>query len=256
MVSVSKSRQQSTSMQDSQTFQQAIQSGYFGDLMGRSQMDSFQQKSFFPGQNYADMSAATTGGIAGFQNQLGGGQALDAASGYAKDVLRGDYLNNNPYLDATFDQASRGMTRAYKSGVAGTQSGFDLAGRGASGSAMNARDRENDRFATNLGELSTSIYGGNYQQERGRQQQAMQGAGGIEAGFMNRFGGAINAGGAEEQLQMQQIMGNMQRFDFGQNEFTNRLSKFQGLLGGPIMENKSSGRSQSTGKQVSAGVFA
>jgi len=231
--------------QSSSTYQQQAQSPYFQDLFQRAQGDSQRDRSFFPGQNFASMSGATRGGIQGFQQQMQGGGALDSASGYAKDVLAGNYLNSNPYLDQTFDAASRGVTRAYQSGLAGTQSAFDMAGRGASGSAMNSRDRENDRFAGNLNELATSVYGGNYQQERGMQSQMAQMAPGIESGFLNRYGGAINAGGAQENLQREQIAGNMQRYQFGQDELTQRLGKYQSLLGGPSMENQSQGTSSS-----------
>ncbi len=236
--------QQST--QSTQTFQQLFQTPYFQDLYNRSQQDAQQQKGFFPGQNYASMSESTRGGIAGI-NQIAqqGTPGLNAASGYQADVLAGNYLNNNPYLDQTFDAASRGVTRAYRSGLAGTQSAFDMAGRGASGSAMSYRDRENDRFAGNLNELATSIYGGNYQQERGRMDNAASGAAGVEAGILNRYGASINAGSAQEQLQREQISGDMQRFDFGQNELSMRLGKYQQLLGGPVMENR--GEMQSSG---------
>jgi len=65
---------------------------------------------YYPGQQVADLN--------GIQNQylsnaasLGanGNPALNAATSYDANAANGAYLNSNPYLDATFNQAANAV---------------------------------------------------------------------------------------------------------------------------------------------------
>ena len=82
------------------------------------------------------------------------------AIGYGQNVLSGSYLNNNPYLDATFNKAAGAVTNQ-------VQSNFGMAGRNARGA--DAQGLATDKY----NELANQIYGGNYQAERERQQQVL-----------------------------------------------------------------------------------
>lgn len=81
-----------------------------------------------------------------------------AAAQYGTNVLSGNYLNANPYLDATFNKAAGAVTNQVQSNFAGA--GRDARGADAQGLAT-------DKYS----ELATQIYGGNYQAERDRMQQ-------------------------------------------------------------------------------------
>jgi hypothetical protein len=87
-----------------------------------------------------------------------------SAIDYGTNVLNGNYLNSNPYLDATFNKAAGAVTNQ-------VQSNFGMAGRNARGidAAGFAQEGYND--------LANQIYGGNYQAERQRQQQLIPYAG-------------------------------------------------------------------------------
>ena len=89
-----------------------------------------------------------------------GGQLTRSAQGLNLDTLQGDFLNpdTNPYLEGTFNRAAD-LTR----GRLDTE--FSGAGRNI-GAAMPARSEE-------LQTLASNIYGGNYQRERGIQNDAM-----------------------------------------------------------------------------------
>lgn len=88
---------------------------------------------------------------------------ITAAGGqYMQDVIGGDYLNSNPYLDAMFNQAAGKVT-------SGVNSQFSGAGRYGSGAHQGV-------LGESLGNLATDIYGQNFARERGFQQQAAQGA--------------------------------------------------------------------------------
>jgi hypothetical protein len=79
-------------------------------------------------------------------------------SRYMMDVLEGDYLNSNPYLDAMYDKAA-GKTSA------GVNAMFSKSGRYGSGAHQGV-------MGETLGNLATDIYGQNYARERGYQQNA------------------------------------------------------------------------------------
>ncbi len=95
---------------------------------------------------------ATTNAITGIMD----GSAPSAQ--YWKSNLDGDYLNSNPYLDATYDRMSdrvRGSVDAAMSRAGRTNSGA-----------------HQDLLTDNLGDLANQVYGQNYQLERDRQHQA------------------------------------------------------------------------------------
>lgn len=81
-----------------------------------------------------------------------------SAIDYGTNVLNGNYLNSNPYLDATFNRAAGAVTNQVQSNFG--RSGRDARGADAAGLAT---DKYND--------LANQIYGGNYQAERDRMQQ-------------------------------------------------------------------------------------
>lgn len=109
---------------------------------------------------------------AGAQQQFNQGNYIapiqQAASDYGTNVLTGNYLNSNPYLDATFNKAAGAVTNQ-------VQSNFGRAGRNVRGpdAAGLATDKYN--------ELATQIYGGDYEAERNRQQQILPVAGSLGA---------------------------------------------------------------------------
>lgn len=80
---------------------------------------------------------------------------LTSARNLAHSTLEGDFLNSNPYLDATFNRAADQVQSRMTNATAGnnlTNSGVQEA------------------YGRQLNDLATNIYGQNYQQERARQQ--------------------------------------------------------------------------------------
>lgn len=94
-----------------------------------------------------------------------------SAIDYSQNVLNGNYLNSNPYLDATFNKAAGAVTNAVQSNFG--RAGRDVRGPDAAGIASGQ-----------YSDLAASIYGGNYQAERDRQQQLVPQA--------NQLGAATN----------------------------------------------------------------
>lgn len=100
------------------------------------------------------------------------GQAQNAnpAFGQLQATANGNYLGSNPNLDAMYGRAAAGVTRNFAEGVApGLDSAASSAGRYGSGMHANVKDAAGQSFGRTLGDLATSIYGGDYASERQNQ---------------------------------------------------------------------------------------
>lgn len=112
----------------------------------------------------SNIGPATDNGLTAAAQAAGGLTAAQVAgadsgeSAYANSVLAGNYLNKNPYLDATYERIARGVQSQ-------ADSQFASGGRLRSGAAQRA-------LTSGLGDAATSLYGGNYEAERGRQGEA------------------------------------------------------------------------------------
>jgi hypothetical protein len=114
---------------------------------------------------FAPQTEAAISGIT--QRAMQGSPVTQAAQNYATNTLGGGFLGSNPYLDATFNKAALATQNQLSSEFAG-------AGRNV-GAAQGLRSQQ-------LNDLATSIYGGDYQQERNR----MQGLVGQASGLANQ----------------------------------------------------------------------
>ena len=92
----------------------------------------------------------------------------------------GAYLNANPYLNSMFDQASSAVGRQFENNVMpGIASMFSGAGRFGSNQMAEGLGQAEEQYGDTLNDLATRIYGGNYANERGLQQQAQTSLGGL-----------------------------------------------------------------------------
>ena len=95
----------------------------------------------------------------------------------------GAYLNSNPYLDRQFDQAASRVTDRFQQAVApGTDLSAVAAGRFGSGTHQRLQQQNEQQLSDQLNDLATNIYGGNYQAERARQDQAAGQLGQLQQG--------------------------------------------------------------------------
>ncbi len=121
---------------------------------------SLLSPQLFPGSQIADQSPESLQALEmQKQRALGGSQLTNKAKDYTQGLLSGDFLNSNPYLDATFNKAADQVQGR-------VNSAFGAGGR--FGSELNQQ-----MMGESLGDLATNIYGGNYDQERNRMQQGL-----------------------------------------------------------------------------------
>lgn len=233
---------------------------------------------FFPGQTYVDPSAATQSGIQGQINQAGQPTVTGAASDYTSNTLQGNTdnpyaallgsgasglmdtasganLTNNPYLDDTFNSAAGKLGEQF-SDVVMPNIGAQFGMSGGAGSALHQElaTKAGGQFTDSLGDLATNIYGGNYQQERNRQEAARSGLMGTGAGLygtgvQERMGAAgmapgldqagylpsqmmQDAGQKQEGYQERELADQINRFNFEQNAPLANLQDYMSMISG------------------------
>lgn len=123
--------------------------------------------------------------LPGLANMAFGQQpGLQAAQGYAQDVLGGKYLNSNPYMDSIVHQGEQDAGNA-------VNGSFSMAGRTGGGANQ-------QRLAQGVANAGNAIRYQNYAQERGNQQQAASLIPGLTAaqyaGVPSYLGAAQTAG--------------------------------------------------------------
>lgn len=169
---------------------------------------------YYPGQTYVDMSDPTKAGLESTVNTATAGSPITAnASNYTANVLGGgsdnpyaallnpgtsqlsksaggDFLTNNPYLDQTYNAAAGRVTDSFNNTVLpGIAAQFGMSG--GAGDALHglALSDAGGKLTNSLGDLAANIYGGAYENERGRQDQAASTLAGLGS---NLYGTGVN----------------------------------------------------------------
>lgn len=205
---------------------------------------------YYPQNTVAPMSNQTRQGINAYtQTATQGTPVTDSAQQQVNATLQGDYLNSNPYLDAMYNNAAGAVTRNYQEAVAPSiAANFGLSGRSGSNMAFaNAMDSSRDTLSRNLGGMAANIYGGAYENERGRQMQAASMA--PETAALNYFDSnqLLQAGRLQDTYNQNRLNSDINRFNFNQERPWDALGRYQQLINGnyggqstqPIYNNSS-----------------
>ena len=194
------------------------------------------------------------------QNMMTGNFNASPFANYLTGTAQGDNLNGNPWLDTTFDHAADRITNRVNR-TAG------LMGRTGSGAHQQL-------LQSQLGDLSNSIYGQNYQQERDRQTAAisslqnawdsdytrrMNGVGAAERLAMVPYqdAGFLNTVGAQREVQAQSQLTDLQgRHTFEQMHPWELLALYSTALNGMGQQGGNSNSAQTkTQKQSGLSSF-
>lgn len=146
----------------------------------------------------------------------------------------GAYLNANPYLNSMFDQASSAVGRQFENNVMpGIASMFSGAGRFGSNQMAEGLGQAEEQYGDTLNDLATRIYGGNYANERGLQQQAQTSLGGFGLSASGQRQQALtNLGqmGLQGQQLQQQALGSLGGLYGGERENMVRSTSMAPML--------------------------
>lgn len=207
-------------------------------------------QGYYPGETVVPFSQQTQQAMDRTQQRAeAGSPVLNNAQRYAGGVLNGDFLNSNPYLDATFNKAADAVQNRVQTSFAGSGRNVDQ-GRGLGAQEMN--------------DLANQIYGGNYQAERQRMQELVPQAGylaGQDYADIDRLAGV---GAQQEDFTGRQMEDAASRWDFDQNAPGVSLDQYMSRLNGqpgsvqtsPIYRNRGAGilGGAAAGQQIGAGI--
>lgn len=190
--------------------------------------DSINQQvaGFNPNQMVAMNNIANmTGGMQGVAN---------SGLGQTQATLNGAYLdpNSNPYLSATYDKAARKLTDAYSTATAPSLLAAAQKSGNFGGSAMDESLSLAQRdLGSSLGDLGTSIYGGNYANERTNQLNTLgMLPNTLNAGYTPQQA-LLGVGAQQQQQEQSQMDTNYQNAVTGIQYPYELLSGFGGALG-------------------------
>jgi len=201
------------------------------DLYGKN-----KDNKYYSGETVAPLNDAqnialdTTIGLGSGVNQ-----GVAAAGRNNVDTLEGKYLDpaSNPWLTNTFNSAADAVTRQYQTATAPQTAGAMAgAGRYGSGAYQNQVRGNQLDLGKSLGNLATSIYGGNYQNERGNQMTAAGQAGGINQAQYINPSAALGAGNIRQQQQQNVNNSNMAAYNYNRDQPTNALNTYLSQIQG------------------------
>jgi len=211
------------------------QQQYLQDSFGQAQQN-YQSggPNFFGGNTYVPFAEQSQQAL-GMQEAraLSGSNPENQLNQQLTGTLRGDYLNSNPYLDQMMNSASSGIREQFTDTVLpGINATFGAGGRTGGQLWGQTVADASGQLTDSLSRMGADIYGGNYQQERGRQLQAgamVPGASALDYQNIDRLGGV----GAAVEGKGREILGDqISRFNFYQNRPEQNLSTYQQLVGG------------------------
>lgn len=210
-----------------------------------------EQPRFFEGQTFVSPSAQTQQALAqqealatqaspvlqqaqqAYQQSLGG---IGATAG-------GQFLGANPYQAQMMQAATRPLEQQFSNQVLPQiASLYSRAGRYGSGAMQGALGQATEAYTRGLGDITGTIAGQQFQQERGLQQQAQLAQAQLAAAAPSIYGQQFipsqqlaQVGAAREAISAQPLQEQMQRFNFGQQLPYQQLSGYlSSVYGSPM----------------------
>lgn len=142
------------------------QAAYLQPAVGR--VAGMASPQYYPGALTGARSPMTQAaeGMA-YAHATAGSPLLQTAQDYARNLLAGNYLAANPYLDSMYGNAAQRVQQGYlQAAMPAIASMYSAAGRYGSGAMGRQMERAQQTLGDTLGRLATDIYGQNYARER------------------------------------------------------------------------------------------
>ena len=211
---------------------ESIKNNYINPATGK--VDGSNLPNYYPGQTIATDSPETQAALAARTGRaLYGSPLTSAAQGELTKTLNGDYLNSNPYIDATYNKAAKGVTQNYNEVVnPGIDSAFTKAGRFGSGAYAQARNSADRTLGTSLSDLATNVYGQNYANERQNQVQGQLYAPDLANQDYYDINQLSSVGDYKTNLAQQQIDADREKYNYNANKDQAALQQYMDLIQG------------------------
>lgn len=181
----------------------------------------------YQGDRYATQNAYTSKAITeAYKRATGGSTLLDEALSQQEDVLKGTYLQNNPFFEQMLTAASKPITTAFQDQMAKISSQASLAGRYGSGAAQQLQSRATSNLADALANMGGSLAYQNYAAERARQEAAATQAPALAASEYGDIEKLLRLGQIEESYAQAKNLSAMQKFQEEEMAPYTRLQTF------------------------------
>ncbi len=197
---------------------------------------------YYPGQTVATQTPQTQAAVnAGTAYSLSPNAYVGQAVNKNNQIINGDNLGNNPYLNQQVQAATNGIAQQYKNVVAPTiASQFSAAGRFGSGQQQDALAQGAQPLAQALQGAASNIYGNAWNSGLAQQTAAIGQAPALAAQPFSTLQQLAGIGGNQQQYQQNLIDAAMQKYQFGQNQPLLNLQALQGLLSGGLQSGSQS----------------
>lgn len=255
---------------------------------------------YYPGQTYTDMSDPTKAGL-NMQTGIasGGNPLIDNATSTANNIIGGNtgnpwadvlgsgvsgmkatasgqFLNNNPWLDQTYNTAAGKVKQDFNESILpGLNASMGSAGNAGSTMHELMLGKASGELTDSLGGIASSIYGGDYAAERGRMTDAQSGLTSAGAGLFGtdmsgklsalgmapglreaQYGDAAKlreAGGAYEDQASKVLEDDINRFNYNQGADLAALQDYMSMISGNYGSTSTS-RTKAGGSSLAQGA--
>lgn len=188
---------------------------------------------YYPNSTVAPFSQTTQNALGRIEGYGNNNPQLNQANQYFGNVLNGGFLNSNPYLDQMYGNAADSVTRQFNESVLpGVSAKFGMSGRSGSGLFQNAVGGAYDALGDSLSGLASNIYGQNYAQERGMQQDAGKFMPNLAQANFGAMQNVLDAGQIRDQQSQMQLNDDVKRYQFNQERPYDNLNRYMGYVGG------------------------
>ena len=212
---------------------------------------------YFEGPTYVGPSAQTESALKMAEANVGATTpVISELLSQQRNVLGGQYLGPNPYLEAALKPAQDLAAKQYYDAINKTRSNLSGAGRFGSGAQVQLEGLAGENLANALANQAGQAAYQNYAAERGLQEQAARYAPTMAQAAYQPINQLLQTGQAREDYAQKALQAEIDRFNFAQNLPYQRLAQFTSTVAGQPLTTRSETTSSGGGKIVCTAMNA
>jgi len=203
---------------------------------------------YYPYETFVRPTTTTQTGLQALEARAMGGSPLtQAAQQQLQGTIGGQYLGGNPFFQGAFAPAAQAAQQQFESSLGNIASQASRAGRYGGGMMGTLQDRAAGQFAQALAGTAGQLAYQNYADERARQQAATMAAPTMAQADYQDIQNLLQAGQLREGYLGQQLQGDIQRFNFLQNQPQQNLANYiNAVYGNPLGQRQTVAEEPST----------
>ena len=212
---------------------------------------------YFPGQTFVSPSAQTESALQMAEANVGATTpVVNQLLGQQRNVLGGQYLGPNPYLEAALRPGQESASRAFEDAINKTRSNLSTAGRLGSNAQVRLEGLAQENLADALVNQAGNAAYQNYATERGIQENTARYIPQLLQSTYAPSSQLLNIGQAREDYSNKALQSDIDRFNFQQNLPYQRLAQFTSTVAGQPLTTQSTTTGSGGGKIVCTAMNA